>query len=421
MHKKKYLLVVGGPTASGKTALAISLARKYTTEILSADSRQFFREMTIGTAKPTPAELEAVPHHFVGHLSIHQPYSVGDFERDALNKLNEIYQRKDIAILAGGSSLYIQALCFGLDHFPEVKESTRLQIEKEYQNKGLPFLQSEVLKLDPAYFERVDKKNPQRLIRALSIIRQTGQPFSSFLDHPKPKRPFTPVFLALQHPRTVLYGRINQRVDQMVQLGLEQEAQQLHPQQDLNALQTVGYQEWFHHFEGHSTASEAIEKIKQHTRNFAKRQLTWIRREGFWKHFPPNQSDTLLPAYLDTAITQGWHWQYDRETGQITLSSGSTIEGQAFFRFFGSGKKRIAYVSHLKGSPQALPWLIHEMSLRAESATVFVDSPHHQSDLFTRSGYQIHLHERPTPLPEAPNGTQLFIREPESFLRKQEK
>lgn len=290
----KYLIVVGGPTGSGKTAMAIRLAQYFQTEILSADSRQFFQEMSIGTAKASPEELHAVPHHFINSLSVEQTYSVGDFERDALALLARLYQKHQVVILAGGSSLYIKALCEGLDEFPEVPDLIRAEVEKLYQNEGIAALQQELEQVDPIYFEQVDRANPQRLIRAISVYRASGLPFSSFRTQQAEPRFFSPTYLWLELPREELYQRINQRVDQMLIAGLEAEARSLYAQRHLNALQTVGYQELFDYFAGDISREEAIELIKRNSRRYAKRQGTWMRRDGFWKTFSPDQFDEII-------------------------------------------------------------------------------------------------------------------------------
>lgn len=290
----KYLIVVGGPTGSGKTAMAIRLAQYFHTEILSADSRQFFQEMSIGTAKASPEELQAVPHHFINSLSVEQTYSVGDFERDALALLARLYQKHQVVILAGGSSLYIKALCEGLDEFPEVPDLIRAEVEKLYHNEGIAALQQELEQVDPVYFEQVDRANPQRLIRAISVYRASGLPFSSFRTQQAEPRFFKPIYLWLELPREELYQRINQRVDQMLLAGLEEEARSMYAQRHLNALQTVGYQELFDYFAGDISRAEAIELIKRNSRRYAKRQGTWMRRDGFWKTFSPDQFDAII-------------------------------------------------------------------------------------------------------------------------------
>jgi tRNA dimethylallyltransferase len=277
---KKILLIVAGPTASGKTALGIELAQQYQTEILSADSRQFYREMEIGTAKPSAQELAAARHHFVNSLSIEQAYNIGDFERDALAFLAHFYQQYHVAVMVGGSGLYIKAVCEGLDVFPEVVVGVRDALMALLEREGIGALQEELAQADPVYYKKVDRANPHRLIRALEICRSTGQPFSSFQGKARPPRPFHSLTIAIDWERQELYTRINQRVDLMVQAGLVEEARALHLHQQLNALQTVGYRELFDHFNGLTDLPTAIELIKRNTRRYAKRQLTWLRKQA---------------------------------------------------------------------------------------------------------------------------------------------
>lgn len=301
MPQQKYLIVVGGATASGKTSLAIELAQQLDTAILSCDSRQFFREMTIGTAKPTTEELAAAPHHFINSLSVEEEYNVGDYERDALQCLDELYVEKETAILTGGSGLYIQAVCEGLDVFPDVPRSIRDAIEQLHEEEGIAPLQAELQASDPTYYAKADIQNPHRLIRALSVCRVSGQPFSSFLNQPKPKRRFTPIFILLEWERALLYERINQRVDKMLEEGLLEEARQLFPFRENTALQTVGYQELFEYFEGNCSLETAIELIKRNSRRYAKRQMTWFRRDARWKSFLP-QETSEIKAFIAAAM-----------------------------------------------------------------------------------------------------------------------
>ena len=289
MSVKKKLIVIGGPTASGKTDFAIKLAQYYKTEILSADSRQFFKEMSIGTAKPSQSELALAKHHFIGNLSIHDAYSVGDFERDALSVLDTIFEKNDTAIMVGGTGLYIRAVCEGLDEFPDVPLSIRQEFEDILEKQGIESLQKILQEVDYVYFTQVDIQNPKRLIRALSVWKTSGQPFSSFRSGTKVERDFEPIYIALDLPREVLYDRINRRVDIMMADGLLDEAQLLYPFRHLNALQTVGYTELFAHFDGQMTLYEAVDKIKQHSRNYAKRQMTWFRKNDFWQRVDPRQ------------------------------------------------------------------------------------------------------------------------------------
>lgn len=298
MCGKRYLIVVGGPTASGKTDFAIRLALHYRTVILSADSRQFYREMQIGTARPDAAQLAAVPHHFIGHLSVTDSYSVGDYERDALALLDELFQQHEVVILTGGSGLYIKALCEGLDEFPEVPAEIRDTVEQIYKNEGIEALQRELQAVDPAYYAIVDTQNPQRLIRAISVYRASGRPYSAFRTQQSVPRNFIPIYIQLDWPRDVLYARINERVTRMMEQGLLEEARQLYPLRHHNALQTVGYQELFDYLEGHSTLEEAVDLIRQNSRRYAKRQLTWMRRYGHWAAFSVDRWEEAL-AYIE--------------------------------------------------------------------------------------------------------------------------
>ena len=296
MVNKKHLIVIGGPTASGKTDLAIRLAQHFTTDILSADSRQFYREMTIGTAKPTEEELALVKHHFINNLSIHDNYSVGDFEKDAIAVLQKLFETKDVVIMVGGTGLYIKAVCEGLDVFPDTPLSIRQDFEALMTENGLEYLQNLLKEVDFEYFSEVDIDNPKRVIRALSVWKASGQPFSSFRKGEQVNRFFTPQYICLDVQRPLLYERINSRVDKMVAEGLVAEAKELHPFKHLNALQTVGYSELFDYFEGTLSLSVALDKIKQHTRNYAKRQVTWFKKEDYWQHFNPSDFDKIISS-----------------------------------------------------------------------------------------------------------------------------
>ncbi|MFZ4634308.1 MAG: tRNA (adenosine(37)-N6)-dimethylallyltransferase MiaA [Saprospiraceae bacterium] len=289
-----HLLVISGATASGKSATALSIAQRFGAPILSADSRQFYREMSIGTAKPGPLELAQAAHLFVDFLSVQDAYSVGQFEQDALKALDAVYQTNNLALLVGGSGLYIRAVCEGMDRFPDISPETKQWVEQGETQGGMPWLREQVAALDPAYFAKVDPDNPARLRRALEVCRQTGAPYSTFRSGRSTTRPFTPHYLLLQRPRAELYARIDARVDAMIAAGLEAEAHSLLPYRHLPALHTVGYEEWFDCFDGKMTRTETIEKIKQHTRNYAKRQDTWFRKHGNWTTFHPDAQDDIM-------------------------------------------------------------------------------------------------------------------------------
>ena len=289
MQKEKYLIVLGGATASGKTGIGIQLAKALQTVILSGDSRQFYREMAIGTAKPTPEELAQIPHYFVNSVSINDSYNVGDFEQDGLAILEQIFQEKDCALLVGGSGLYIKALCEGLDVFPDVPKTIRQEIERRYQKEGIVFLQTKIKEIVPSYAAQVDLNNPHRLIRAIAIYQASGQTFSSFLRQQHSPRNFKVIYLCLHRNRQELYERINLRVDQMMNMGQLEEAKGLQSKKDLQALQTVGYQELFSFLDGKCSLSEAVELIKRNSRRYAKRQGTWFRKDPRWYFFAPDQ------------------------------------------------------------------------------------------------------------------------------------
>ena len=279
MSSKPLLICVVGPTAIGKTGKAIEIASALSTEILSADSRQFYREMKIGTAVPSQEELDAVPHHFIQFRSIFDEYSVGDFERDALAFLEEKFRTNPVMVMVGGSGLYVDAVMKGLDNFPDIDPDIRKKLNRELEEKGIEHLQRELQKSDPDYFSIVDKQNPHRLIRALEVYRGSGKTYSSFLNQPVQERNFNTISIGLTADRQVIYDRINLRVDLMVKEGLIEEAENLYRHKDENALQTVGYRELFDFFDGKLNKEEAIEEIKKNTRRFAKRQLTWYRKK----------------------------------------------------------------------------------------------------------------------------------------------
>lgn len=275
---KNYLIVIVGPTAIGKTALAIDIAKYFKSDIISCDSRQFYKEMTIGTAVPSKEELTAVKHHFIQNKSIFEPYSVGDFEREALQKLDELFLKNPVQVMVGGSGLYVNAVIRGFDDFPDIDPKIREQLNSDLKEKGLFYLQEKLKKLDPVQYEKIALNNPQRVTRALEVCIGTGKPYSSFLNQKQNERNFVPIVVGLETEREKMYDRINKRVDLMLQKGLLEEANSLYPHKEINALQTVGYRELFSYFDGEYTLDFAIEEIKKNTRRFAKRQITWFKR-----------------------------------------------------------------------------------------------------------------------------------------------
>ena len=283
--KRKTLLTIVGPTAIGKTRMAIALATHFGTKILSCDSRQFFKELRIGTAVPSAEELAQVPHHFIQHKSIFESYSVGDFERDVIALLDKLFKKHDVVVMVGGSGLYAKAIIDGLDDFPEVDEIIRQELNEAYAQKGIGYLQELLKTLDEVQYNQMDVQNPQRLIRALEVCRASGKPYSSFLQRKEKQRDFTSVQIGLTADRTEVYERINKRVDMMLEEGLLIEAQDMMPYKHLNALQTVGYKELFSFFEGECSFEAAIEAIKMNTRRFAKRQFTWFQKDKRIKWF----------------------------------------------------------------------------------------------------------------------------------------
>lgn len=298
----KYLISIIGPTAIGKTGLGILLAKHFQTEILSSDSRQFYKEMCIGTAVPDKEEMAAAPHHFIQNRSISENYSVGDFERDAIAKLDGLYKHHDVVIMVGGSGLYVDAVLRGLDNFPDIDPVIRKDLKELLKNEGMAVLQEELRKSDPETYNKIDLENSQRLIRALEVCLGTGMPYSSFLTNKESKRNFIPIKIGLTAPRDLVYDRINRRVDQMMELGLLEEVKSLMPYKDLNALQTVGYKELFLHLEGWQSLEFAVEEIKKKSRRFAKRQFTWFNKdpEIHWFDYDTNPNEIIV--YAETFI-----------------------------------------------------------------------------------------------------------------------
>lgn len=277
--KKNTLIVIGGPTASGKTALAIEKALELKTEIISFDSRQFYKEMSIGTAKPTEEELSKVKHHFIDNISIEEEWNAGIYERKAIEKLNELFSNHDYVVAVGGSGLYLNALLYGFDELPDKDENLRKQLQEELEEKGIEFLQEKIKNLDLEYFEKGEIKNPHRLMRAIEVSTVTGKPYSSLKKSGTIERNFDYKIYGIDHEREKLYERINLRVDQMIKDGLVEEVKSLLSYRNHNALQTVGYKEIFEYLDGKSTLEEAIEKVKQNTRRYAKRQITWFKNQ----------------------------------------------------------------------------------------------------------------------------------------------
>lgn len=275
----KKVIVIQGPTAVGKTAIAVSVAHSLHTAIVSADSRQCYREMTIGTAKPTPEEQGGVKHYFVDEFPVATALTAADYEELSLRYLDEIFASHNMAVVCGGTGLYIKALCDGIDEMPRIDEAINADVNNTYQQQGLPWLQQAVKTEDPAFYAIGETQNPARLIRALVFVRSTGHSITRYRSNTRKERPFQCIRIGLELPREALYHRINHRVDIMMQQGLEVEARTLYPQRHLKNLQTVGYAELFDHFDGNCTLQQAIDKIKQNTRNYAKRQLTWFKKD----------------------------------------------------------------------------------------------------------------------------------------------
>ena len=290
----KTLIVIAGPTASGKTAFAIKLAQALNTVILSADSRQFYKEMSIGTAAPTKEELSQAKHYFVHHISIEDKYDVADYEHDVLQLLDKLFKTHDVVIMTGGSGLFIDAVCNGIDAMPDVEPEIREKVEKLYHDEGLHGMQEVLKRLDPDYYAIVDRQNPRRLQRALEVCYQTGKPFSSFRSGNTVQRDFDIKKYAILWDRQELIERIDKRVDMMMEQGLLEEAKALYPKRHLNALNTVGYKELFAYFDGGCSLKEAVEQIKIHTRQYAKRQMTWLRKDIGYRWIMPEDFDNTL-------------------------------------------------------------------------------------------------------------------------------
>jgi tRNA dimethylallyltransferase len=295
----KTLLVVAGPTAVGKTALCVQLAKTLQTEVVSADSRQLYRELSIGTAKPTSEEMEGIRHHFIDSHSITDPVNAGRYERECLSVLNELFQKTDVVILSGGTGLYINAVCFGLDDIPSVEPELREQLFNRLQQEGLAVLQDELRRIDPIYAQSADLQNPIRVTRALEVCLTTGLPYSSFRRQQPVERPFRSVLIALERPREELYARIDARMDAMLAAGLVDEVRSLIPYRHLPALQTVGYQEVFPYIDGLYDYEEMVRLLKRNSRRYAKRQLTWFRNQGNYKWVSSNDNEKILKLIMN--------------------------------------------------------------------------------------------------------------------------
>ncbi|MBP6447593.1 MAG: tRNA (adenosine(37)-N6)-dimethylallyltransferase MiaA [Saprospiraceae bacterium] len=293
--QNKFLIVIAGPTGIGKSALSMKLARRFDAEIFSADSRQIYKEMTIGTAKPMRQELNEIKHHFIDEISVHEPYSVGRYVFDFHKRLEKYFLIHDIGVVTGGTGLYINAVLQGIDMFPDVPEEISVEINKWYHDFGITYIQNQLLELDPEYFHKVDIQNPRRILRALGVVKASEQPYSSFLGQvPENNIPYKVIQILLELPREILYHQINNRVDHMLSTGLEQEARNLYHLKHLRALQTVGYTEMFDYFDGKLDLSRAIEMIKQNSRRYAKRQITWFKKYGNWICFHPMTDEDIF-------------------------------------------------------------------------------------------------------------------------------
>ena len=301
--ENKHLIVLAGPTASGKTATAIKLAKAFDAEIISADSRQFYKELSIGTAAPTAEEMAQVKHHFIHNLSIEDKYDVADYEKDVLSYLKEYFKTKNVAIMVGGSGLFIDAVCNGLDEIPDISDEIRTKVTKMLEEGGIEALQKEVERVDMPYYQIVDKQNPRRLQRALEVYYQTGRPYSTFRQRNTAKRDFNIIKLAILWDRDKLIERINKRVDLMMEQGLLDEVRSVYPKRHLNSLNTVGYKELFDYLDGKCTLEQAVEQIKINTRQYAKRQMTWLRKRNDYQWFTIEEVDKII-ANVISSVTK---------------------------------------------------------------------------------------------------------------------
>lgn len=297
----KTLISIVGPTAVGKTALTLELGERFNTEIISADSRQFYKELNIGTAKPSQEELNRVPHHFINSHSIQGNFSAGDFEKEGLAKIDQLFQQHDLLLMVGGSGLFVNAIIDGMDDLPKAKEGLREILNQNYKEKGIDFIQERLSEIDPIYYREVDVSNPQRMIRAIEVFETTGIPFSTWRKNNKKERKFRTLSIGLNMKRTLLYDRINRRVDEMIDNGLLKEVETLLPFKEYSPLKTVGYTELFDYIDGKYTLEEAISKIKQNTRKYAKRQITWFKRNQNTVWFNPDEIPAVI-NYIESNI-----------------------------------------------------------------------------------------------------------------------
>ncbi len=299
MSRLNTLIMICGPTASGKTSLSIELAKAFQAEILSADSRQFYKEMSIGTAKPGSAEMDGVPHHFIGHLSVKEAYNVSAFEKDSLDLLDRLFQKHSVQLMVGGSGLYLKAVSEGIDELPDPHPALRDELNEIYSGNGIKPLQERLKKLDPVYYGEVDKNNPKRLMRAIEVCETSGRKYSELRKSAPKQRPFNIIKTGLEMPREELFERIHQRTDQMIADGLIDEVKRLQDYQSLNALNTVGYKEIFRYLDNEISLEQAITDIKTNTRRYAKRQMTWFKKDPQIQWFHPKDRDIIMDYIKD--------------------------------------------------------------------------------------------------------------------------
>lgn len=301
---KPTLIVIVGPTGSGKTDMSIEIARRFGAPIISTDSRQFFKGMAIGTAQPSEDQLSAVKHYFIANKPITEHYTCGKYEQEALELLDELFLQREVVVAVGGSGLYIDALCNGMDSLPDIDPDLREDLARRLNSEGIEPLVDQLQELDPSFYEVVDRSNPKRVLRALEVCLQTGRPYSELRSGEAKERPFNIIKIGVNMDRAVLYDRINRRVDMMIEAGLEAEARALYPFRDLNSLQTVGYREIFDYFDDTITLCEAIELIKRNSRRYAKRQMTWFNRDASTRWFSPKEID-LAEKHIENLLNHG--------------------------------------------------------------------------------------------------------------------